>query len=206
MMTTIGKFNEKIQLAENGLLKETSLVISVLEIMIFVNLFYIGRSIIKPIVKIKEDTRIIGRGNLDHKIGTDAADEIGDLSRAFDRMTEKLKRVTVSRDELKESVAQRKKAEQELQQAYATLERRVIDRTAELTEVNERLMQEIEERRSAESVSLELQRDLAHVTRVATMGELATSVAHELNQPLAAILSNAQAGLRFLGRTPPRHP
>jgi len=39
---------------------------------------------------------------------------------------------------------------------------------------------------------------LAHVSRVSTMSELATSLAHELNQPLSAILSNAQAGLRFL--------
>jgi PAS domain S-box-containing protein len=39
---------------------------------------------------------------------------------------------------------------------------------------------------------------IAHVSRVATMGELATSMAHELNQPLSAIVSNAQAAMRFL--------
>lgn len=39
---------------------------------------------------------------------------------------------------------------------------------------------------------------LEHLSRVSTMSELATSLAHELNQPLTAILSNAQAGLRFL--------
>jgi two-component system sensor kinase FixL len=47
----------------------------------------------------------------------------------------------------------------------------------------------------------ELQRSreqLAHVTRVSAMGELAGSLAHELNQPLTAILSNAQAALRFM--------
>lgn len=42
------------------------------------------------------------------------------------------------------------------------------------------------------------QQELEHITRVATMGEIAASLAHELSQPLAAILSNAQAGLRFL--------
>ncbi|KAA0997478.1 hypothetical protein FVF58_49170 [Paraburkholderia panacisoli] len=42
------------------------------------------------------------------------------------------------------------------------------------------------------------QQDLAHVTRVSTMGELAGSLAHELNQPLTAILSNVQAALRFV--------
>jgi len=44
---------------------------------------------------------------------------------------------------------------------------------------------------------------LEHVSRVATMSELATSLAHELNQPLTAILSNAQAGQRFLRREEP---
>lgn len=40
--------------------------------------------------------------------------------------------------------------------------------------------------------------ELSHLTRVAMLGELSGSLAHELNQPLAAVLSNAQAGLRFL--------
>jgi len=44
---------------------------------------------------------------------------------------------------------------------------------------------------------------LAHVSRVATMGELTASIAHELNQPLAAIVANAQAASRFLAATPP---
>ena len=61
----------------------------------------------------------------------------------------------------------------------------------------------IEERRTA-AHEMERQRaDLAHVTRLSTMGELATSLAHELNQPLTAILSNVQAAQRFLGASPP---
>jgi len=47
-----------------------------------------------------------------------------------------------------------------------------------------------------------LRNDLAHAGRVATIGELTTSLAHELNQPLTAILSNAQAGQRVLGTAP----
>lgn len=45
--------------------------------------------------------------------------------------------------------------------------------------------------------------ELAHVARVATMGELAAAFAHELNQPLAAILANARAGLNYLEREEP---
>ena len=49
------------------------------------------------------------------------------------------------------------------------------------------------------------QRDeLAHLSRVAMLGELSGSLAHELNQPLAAILSNAQAAQRYLAQSPPR--
>ncbi|MCI0152362.1 PAS domain S-box protein [Paraburkholderia sediminicola] len=44
--------------------------------------------------------------------------------------------------------------------------------------------------------------ELAHLTRVSTMGELAASLAHELNQPLTAILSNVQAAQRFLAADP----
>src|ERR1700693_5465503 len=47
-----------------------------------------------------------------------------------------------------------------------------------------------------------LRNDLAHAGRGATIGELTTSLAHELNQPLTAILSNAQAGQRILATTP----
>jgi PAS domain S-box-containing protein len=53
---------------------------------------------------------------------------------------------------------------------------------------------------------IELQRqraELAHVARVSMMGQLSASLAHELNQPLTAILSNARAGLRFMENDPP---
>lgn len=53
-------------------------------------------------------------------------------------------------------------------------------------------------RRRSEMEGQRLRQDLAHVGRVSTMGELTASLAHELNQPLTAILSNAQAALRIL--------
>ena len=45
--------------------------------------------------------------------------------------------------------------------------------------------------------------ELAHVTRVATLGELTASIAHEVNQPLAAVVANADAALRWLNRETP---
>ena len=58
-------------------------------------------------------------------------------------------------------------------------------------------------RRKRTEIELQEQRaELAHVARVSMMGELAASLAHELNQPLTAILSNAQAALRFMSSKP----
>jgi C4-dicarboxylate-specific signal transduction histidine kinase len=49
----------------------------------------------------------------------------------------------------------------------------------------------------------ETQTELAHANRVATMGQLTASIAHEVNQPIAAALTNAEAALRWLGARPP---
>jgi PAS domain S-box-containing protein len=57
---------------------------------------------------------------------------------------------------------------------------------------------DITRRRQAEEAAQRQREELAHVLRVTTLGELAASLAHELNQPLAAILSNAQASRRLL--------
>jgi C4-dicarboxylate-specific signal transduction histidine kinase len=57
--------------------------------------------------------------------------------------------------------------------------------------------------RESERRYREMQMELAHANRVATMGQLTASIAHEVKQPIAATVSNAQAGLRWLIREPP---
>jgi PAS domain S-box-containing protein len=59
---------------------------------------------------------------------------------------------------------------------------------------------DLSELKRAEAALQKAQAELAHAARVMTMGELSASLAHELTQPLTAILSNAQAALRFLNR------
>jgi C4-dicarboxylate-specific signal transduction histidine kinase len=59
---------------------------------------------------------------------------------------------------------------------------------------------DIEDRKRAEDALHQAQAELAHVTRVTTLGELTASIAHEVNQPLAGVITNAQACLRWLGR------
>jgi C4-dicarboxylate-specific signal transduction histidine kinase len=74
---------------------------------------------------------------------------------------------------------------------------------AELTkEITERKRAEKELRESEASLR-EAQTELAHVTRVTTMGELAASIAHEVNQPLAGIVTNGNASLRWLSNPVP---
>ena len=60
---------------------------------------------------------------------------------------------------------------------------------------------EVTERRQAEAEAERSRQQLAHTLRVSTIGELTTSLAHELNQPLAAILANAQAAQKLVDTT-----
>ncbi len=62
---------------------------------------------------------------------------------------------------------------------------------------------DITERKRAEEALQQVQTELAHVTRVMTLGELTASIAHEVNQPLAAIVTNGNACLRWLGGAQP---
>jgi PAS domain S-box-containing protein len=71
-------------------------------------------SIIKPLDKLRKGTEMIAKGDLDYKVGTQAKDEIGQLSRAFDQMTEGLKTTMTSVDNLNTEIDERKKVEEAL--------------------------------------------------------------------------------------------
>jgi PAS domain S-box-containing protein len=62
---------------------------------------------------------------------------------------------------------------------------------------------DVEERRRAQEKLQNAQAELTHVTRLTTLGELSASIAHELNQPLGAVLVNGYACLRWLNRSEP---
>ncbi|PYT49385.1 MAG: hypothetical protein DMG44_10970 [Acidobacteria bacterium] len=100
---------------------------------------------------------------------------VGSLSAAQRSAMESLRR---ARDDLKETV-------QELQRT------------------NEALQAESRERKRAEEASRQAQADLAHVSRVTTMGELTASLAHEVNQPIGAAVTNANTCIRWLARDTP---
>jgi PAS domain S-box-containing protein len=78
----------------------------------------------------------------------------------------------------------------------------VFNESGDLTEYIGMVV-DITERKKAEDALAEMQAEFARVTRVTTMGELAASIAHEVNQPLGAIVTYGQAGLRLLSRATP---
>jgi two-component system, sensor histidine kinase and response regulator len=65
------------------------------------------------------------------------------------------------------------------------------------------IVRDIRERKRAEEALQQSKADVARVTRIATMGELTASIAHEINQPLGAVVTNGNAALRWLAGQPP---
>ena len=80
----------------------------------------------------------------------------------------------------------------------AELERRVALRTEELNRSNAALAAEIAEREAAETRARRLRDDLAQANRLSILGQVSAGVAHEINQPLAAIRAYAETGGRLL--------
>lgn len=87
--------------------------------------------------------------------------------------------------------------------ARAELERRVAERTRALNDANQRLTEEIEERLRGEQRRQQLQEELTQANRLAILGQVAASVAHEINQPVAAIRAYADNASVFLERDKP---
>ena len=79
-------------------------------------------TITSPLRKLRRGAEIIGEGNLDYKTGIETEDEVGQLSQAFDAMTEQLKISTVSLGALREEILERKRAERELGLATKRME------------------------------------------------------------------------------------
>jgi PAS domain S-box-containing protein len=90
------------------------ITIGLLALLIGAFAVIIIRNIAYPLTRLHEGTEMVARGDLSYKTDLGTRDEIGRLSRAFDAMTESLKEITVSRDELNREIEVRKRKEEEL--------------------------------------------------------------------------------------------
>jgi PAS domain S-box-containing protein len=107
---------------------------------------------------------------------------------------------TVSRD-----LTAQKRSEQALRSLNSSLEQRVVERTAQLADANEKLMAEITERERADARLQELQLELFHTSRLSAAGQMAAALAHELNQPLTATANSISAARRLFAKNGRTH-
>ena len=103
-------------------------------------------------------------------------------------------------NERRKVIATRLAAREALQEANNQLERRITERTADLRASNDRLKSQIRERRQAEETLRRAQDELVQAGKLAAIGQMSTSIAHELNQPLAAMRTLSGNTIRFLER------
>jgi len=127
-------------------------------------LSFVAGRITRPLALMVEATGKIARGDLSHRVQIEGRDEIGQLARAFNLMTENLRN-----------------AREDLTQWGRTLERRVEERTRQLRETQDQLIQS---------------------EKLASLGKIAAGVAHEINNPLTSILIHTHLLLEQSGDRP----
>ena len=103
-------------------------------------------------------------------------------------------------DERRRHLKDRLAAREALQKAHDQLELKVDERTADLSAANQLLQDEVTERIRAERTLRAAQDELVQAGKLAVIGQLSTGIAHELNQPLAALRTLSGNGVRFLER------
>ena len=122
--------------------KEAFAPLKQIETLLIVFLFFVplvawvmglfaSKMITKPIHKLHKGTEVISKGDLEYRVGTDSKDEIGQLSRAFDKMTVNLRETTTSIDELNKEIVKRKQTEEELHQVNMDL-KQAIEQTNQM--------------------------------------------------------------------------
>jgi len=164
----------------------------------------ISRTIIGPIVKLRRGTEEIMKGNLDHKVGTGANDEVGQLSRAFDDMTANLKE---SRKELEdysrglEGMVKKRTAELDRKVAESEQQRLAIMNIAvDIEDANKAKELEIAERKAAQKELSEANKKLqdavnrsnqlavAAQTANTVKSEFLANMSHEIRTPMNGVI------------------
>ncbi len=130
------------------------------------SIYFVSSTVLRPVRKLMAATKEVSSGNLEHEISIRRNDEIGELARSFNSMTQSLRR-----------------AEKENREWAMTLEERVREKTTELQNAHHQVIQ---------------------IEKMASLGKLAATVAHELNNPLEGILTYAKLIARRLRKVEKR--
>ena len=125
----------------------------------------ISRSIYVPLFELKAAAVEIGKGKLDTQIEIKSNDEVGQLAASFKKMLNDLQKTTTSIDNLNREITERKKAEESVRLACKDLE-------------------------TANQELKEMQSQLVQNEKLASIGQLAAGVAHEMNTPVGFVASN----------------
>ena len=170
----------------------------------------ISRMILEPIYRLHRGMEIIGEGNLEYRVGTDSKDEIGQLSRAFDKMIGDLSKTTSSLSVLNNEINQRKRVEKDLKEArdnYFWQSEELKARNEEFEAYSELLVEqknELEERskeileanKRLETTQKELEEASNHANELAIKAEDASrsksdflaNMSHEIRTPMNGII------------------
>jgi signal transduction histidine kinase len=151
--------------------------------------FTLVLSIERSLRDLTRGARLIGQGDFAHELPVRSRDEHGLVAQAFNRMSAELRETVREKERLAKAEAEA--SEREMRRYNALLEEKVHQRTAELEQANVRLTESLEQLRSTQA-------QLLFSDRLATIGQLAAGVGHEINNPLAFILANLGFAQRVL--------
>ena len=125
----------------------------VIALLVATSLYFIGNSVIRSITKLRDGTRVIASGDLDHAVDITSTDEIGQLGSSFNDMAHSLR---TSYEAVQQESAQRKDIAEQLSVLNESLEQRIVERTREISKINSELESEIAERKEVEEELIRL--------------------------------------------------
>ena len=178
---SIGFSTESMQEALDDVKKMSATIALVEMILVAIFSYALGVYLTRQLNILRKSAIRISEGKLDRTIKINNKDEIADVAKAFNTMTENLKQ---SHEETKEY-------QNELTLLNQELEDRVNRRTEQLSKKNSELEQAYQKLQTT-------QEQLVHSEKLASIGQLAAGVAHEINNPVAFIKGNLSALKKYL--------